>query len=199
VTGFGWIPFDVQPEQVESHANSQVDSKLLEELMGILEPGEELLPEENTRNEPGMLDPDEVWVPETKHVAGAVVGLVGFTALVKIFLLFAWIFAASPVRRLKWGYVSLCAWLTDAGNPRNFGETRSEYAGRLGSDEMRRVTNLLNAATYAKDGASRLSEDEVTRAIVNAREALGRVPWWKKALGWLNPSSVFKLLGGGRW
>jgi hypothetical protein len=197
--GYGWIPFDTQPDNVESHADTQIDSKLLEELMGALEPGEEILPEASTKNEAGMIDPDEIWVPEMKHFTRTGLAILSVLVLIKCTLFFGWRLAPTPMRRLRWGYVGLSARLTDSGVVRQFGETRSEYARRASWANLSDVTTLLNAATYSAQGRRDISKQRVNEVILKAQSSISKLPWWKRVIMVANPSSVFRLLGGGRW
>ncbi|MCB0333258.1 MAG: transglutaminase domain-containing protein, partial [Bdellovibrionales bacterium] len=63
ITEKGWVPFDTQPEQVESHADTEVDLKLLEELMGLVGPGEELFDEDILEGESGIEEPQPYELP----------------------------------------------------------------------------------------------------------------------------------------
>lgn len=56
IKNLGWIVFDIQPEQVESHAETPVDADLLEELIDMIDPGQELIPEDAGKDEVGLKD-----------------------------------------------------------------------------------------------------------------------------------------------
>jgi hypothetical protein len=203
VTGYGWVPFDVQPDHVESHADTQVDSKLLEELMGMLEPGEEILPSEQTKNEPGMTDPDEVWMPDRTLLARIGKAAVGGMALIYIAaygLLFgAWIIVKSPDRRLKLGYRAIAARLYNIGIARRFGETRTDFASRLPDHYLSRVTPLLLERAYSDGRGRQTSREDVDAALKEGLKTFEKLPWWKRALALANPAAVIRFLGGGRW
>ncbi len=199
VAGIGWVPFDVQPDQVESHADTQVDAKLLEELMGILEPGEEILPSESTKDEAGMMDPDDIWTPDIKHITTALYAILAAFVVLKLLLMFGWIFAVKPATKLRWGYVALASRFHDLGISRSFGETRSEFSARTPNRALDQVTSLLIHSTYGKNEVEKLSRENVASALSNGLSGLKSIPLWKRIVALVNPASVLKFLGGRTW
>jgi hypothetical protein len=197
IKGTGWVPFDVQPDQVESHADTQVDTKLLEELMGSLEPGEEILPSESTKNEPGMEDPDATWIPNKRIIIWGVVSLGAFLILVKVGLRHGWRLAPTATAKARWGYISVASMLYDRGVRRAFGETRQEFSNRTPEHVLVPLTDLVNYAAYAAHPT--LDKKVVVSAIVEAHARLNRAPLWKRILTTCNPSSITNALGGGTW
>jgi hypothetical protein len=193
----GWVPFDVQPDQVESHADTQVDTKLLEDLMGSLEPGEEILPSESVKNEPGMEDPDSTWLPNGRTVAWLCGGIVFVLFVIKGGLRHGWRIAPTPRSKARWGYISVASALYDQGTIRAFGETRQQFAARSPHGVLIHLSSLINMCTYAQ--SPRLSVKEVEVAISAAHKQLAKAPWWRRALATLNPASVTNILGGGTW
>lgn len=197
IKGTGWVPFDIQPDQVESHADTQVDTKLLEELMGSLEPGEEILPSEATKNEPGMEDPAATWLPNKALLIWGVVGLGAFLVLVKVTIRHGWRLAPTAAGKARWGYISVASVLYDRGVRRAFGETRQQFSARSPERVLVRIADLVNYATYA--AKPDLDRKEVIAAIAGAHQALHRAPLWKRTITALNPASITNLLGGGTW
>jgi hypothetical protein len=197
IAGIGWVPFDVQPDQVESHAETQVDSKLLEELMGVLEPGEEILPTDTSKDEPGMQDPEPLWTPSRHHVVGTLLPLLTLCVIFKILLREGWRIAPSPQLKLRWGYISLASFLHDAGLSREYGETRSEFANRSPRGLLRDISELLVTSAYSK--TSRPSSDRVLLAIMRARAHRKAMPLSKRVIALLNPGSLVKTITGGKW
>jgi hypothetical protein len=134
ISGAGWIPFDTQPEKVESHADSPVDGKALEELMGMIGPDEEVLPSSDIANELGFEPQQSRWhIPSPRHLgtfAGAVLGLF---LLLKIYLRFSWVFHRSYTGRLRASFRAILSLLRDAGYERMIGETYAEYESRISS------------------------------------------------------------------
>jgi hypothetical protein len=201
VTGIGWVPFDVQPDQVESHAETQVDSKLLEELMGVLEPGEEILPSDTLKGEEGVVEPDDFWVPSRHQLLTAIFALILLAIALKFTLRNAWRLAPTPQLAIRWGYISIASRLHDLGISRNYGETRSEFADRSPHGLLRTVATLVVNQAY-KEG-THCSVHEAKTAIQEACSAYQRLPKRTRVLAAVNPSSVLRaisgLLSGGSW
>lgn len=197
IRGTGWVPFDIQPDQVESHADTQVDTKLLEELMGSLEPGEEILPSESTKDEPGMTDPEGTWIPNKDIILWAFVSLVASLALAKVTLRYGWRFAPTAVGKARWGYVSVASLLHDRGIRRAFGETREQFSRRTPERVLVPLTDLVNYATYAAN--PELDKRKVATAIFEAHATLKRASLWRRAISAINPASITNALGGGSW
>ncbi len=199
VAGIGWVPFDVQPDQVESHADTQVDAKLLEELMGILEPGEEILPSDTTKDEAGMVDSDDIWTPDMKLVSSAVYAMLAAFVALKLILMFGWMLPMKPGTKLRWGYMALASRFYDLGISRSFGETRSEFAARTPNRALDEVTNLLIHATYSSNKVEKVSRETVASVLSEGFSKLKTIPLWKRILAIMNPASVLKFLGGRTW
>jgi len=197
ISGIGWVPFDVQPDQVESHAETQVDSKLLEELMGVLEPGEEILPTETAKDEPGMEEAGPVWTPSRDDIIGTLLAILSLCALAKLLLREGWRIAPSPALKLRWGYISLASFLHDLGMSREYGETRSQFANRSPHGSLSDISELLVTSAYSE--TSRPSGDRVVAAIMRGRAHLKTTPVSKRMIALLNPGSLVKTITGGRW
>jgi hypothetical protein len=201
VTGIGWVPFDVQPDQVESHAETQVDAKLLEELMGVLEPGEEILPSDLTKNEAGMTEPEAIWVPTRQQVVLTFFALLLFAVCAKLALLHAWRIAPTRALAVRLGYIAVASRLYDLGFAREFGETRGEFASRVPNRILHDLAHLVTNQAYSNTSrqASQPVAD-VMRASLARFEAL---PRRSRILAAVNPASLLKttsgLLSGGGW
>jgi hypothetical protein len=197
ITDVGWVPFDVQPDQVESHADTQVDSQLLEELMGILEPGEEILPESSIKDEAGLQEKEELWTPSSSQLLLVAYGIIAFLLVAKLYLRMRWRLTNSPARRLRWGYISLASTLYDMGVTRATGETRSTFSGRVPQHILDDLTSLLLRSTY--QASAELSSEEVASALATARARLAELPLRKHLRAALSLSSTAAFLGGRRW
>jgi hypothetical protein len=201
VSGIGWVPFDVQPDQVESHAETQVDTKLLEELMGVLEPGEEILPSDSIKDEAGVSEPEEFWVPSRYQVFTALLSLILVAMLGKLILRHAWRIAPSRRLAVKWGYISIASQLHDLGISRQFGETRAEFAARSPHGLLTDVTNLVVEEAYATK--HNLDSHAVKLAMKRSHTAYQKLPRRARVIAAINPSSLLKtasgLLSGGGW
>jgi hypothetical protein len=202
VSGIGWVPFDVQPDQVESHAETQVDAKLLEELMGILEPGEEILPSETLANEAGVEEPADLWVPTKKQVLIALACFLLLGTLGKATLRHAWRIAPNQRLAVRWGYIGAATLLYDIGIERRFGETRAEFAARVPGGALTQLSHLVVTQAYSTHDAT-----TSTSSIKAAMQCLYRwqrsLPLHTRILGALNPASIVRsisgLLSGGGW
>jgi hypothetical protein len=197
VSGIGWVPFDVQPDQVESHAETQIDSKLLEELMGVLEPGEEILPKDSAKDEAGMEEPETVWIPTRTTILIAIASLLGCLIAAKIILRHGWRIAPTPSFKLRLGYIAISSYLHDIGWSRQYGETRSEFAKRCNPAALSELTTILSRKTYAKESA--FSTDEVRVAIERALTLFAELPVRTRLRAAGNPASLIRLLSGGNW
>lgn len=197
VSGVGWVPFDVQPEQVESHAETQVDAKMLEELMGILQPGEELLPQELVKDEKGVEEESELWVPDRSSVVAVFAAILALFVLTKAALRHGWRLAPTPKGKLRWAYVSVSSALCDLGVTRNEGETRLEFASRVRLVYLEPLARLYVTEAYAT--SSKLDTQTLRDVLATVGSPLDRMPTWKRCLAAVNPASVAKLIGGGGW
>ncbi len=198
VTGIGWVPFDTQPEQVESHADSPVDVKALEELMGMIGPDEEILAPSDISNEPGMDDTRSRWSPPSpKLVLWALSVSVVFLLMVKLFLRFGWMGYRSYQGRLRASFRTVISILRDAGFPRHEGETYSEYEQRitciLGSPCFLLRPALLRKTYGPQVSTEKLSSSEIdhwrTRDVQVIRAHLKKRRW--RALSSLASAMAF--------
>lgn len=194
VSGIGWVPFDVQPEQVESHAETQVDAKLLEELMGALDPGEEILPTESSKNEPGMVDPPEYWIPSRTQVVTALGAILLALLATKILVRHGWRCAPTPALALRWGYIAAAARLHDIGVSRAYGETRSEFAARTPNGLLKELSALLVVHAYHPHGS--LHRSEVLQTMHRTLHGFRTLSLGSKIVSALNPSSVVRAVSG---
>ncbi len=204
VTELGWLPFDIQPEQVENHADTQVDLKLLEDLMGLLEPDEEILPKDLTENEPSFQKEWDFAFPHLskKLIALAILILITVFIILKLYLRYGWIVALSPKSRAFASYRSLAIRLSDLGLKRHAGETRAEYRQRiraLTGDDALSSTDIISAITYRAPNASMPSVSEIDVRRKKDLQTLRSVTRLRRLLSFLNPSSLTSLFFRGTW
>jgi len=202
VSGIGWVPFDVQPDQVESHAETQVDAKLLEELMGILEPGEEILPSDTIANEAGVEEPQELWVPTKQQVTLALACVLLLGALGKITLRHGWRLAPSNRLAIRWGYISAASLLYDLGFERRFGETRVAFAERVPQRALVPLSQLVVSLAYSPTHPGH-GNNQVRDAVKRMQHWHRSLPLRTRIMGAINPASLIRtvsgLLSGGGW
>lgn len=201
IEGHGWVPFDTQPERVESHADTQIDMQLLEELMGMLDPGEEILPEDILKDEIGITPERAYWTPTPAHFYILISLLLGLLLIIKLYLRYGWALSVSPEKRLRRSYISIASRLIDLGLKRRPGETRQEFKERLlsllGGPELFGLTDSLVRYNYA-------AQAELSNAAINEQRRrdlrlFKKLPLKDRITAVFNPSSALSLLSGGRW
>lgn len=201
LTEFGWVPFDVQPHQVESHADSQVDSKLLEELMGLLEPEEEILPKEILKDEANIIEQGNFLGKVLLRIVLLFLVLAALTLVfVKVVILNRWRVSSSKEAQVINGTEMLIAMLYDLGIRRSVGETRSEFRQRLMKDYQLKTlqsSELLVKARYSGAGAVTLEDDDVLATVRKDLTSLNSHFGAKRWLAYIRPGSVFAKLSGG--
>jgi hypothetical protein len=198
ITGRGWIPFDPKPEQVESHAESPVDMKLLEELMGLVGPDEEILPTDLTQGEAGLIEPDQWKLPERQIFLIPLLALLITLCIVKLNLWFSWILPGPASTKLRRFYRAIVARINDLGIARIEGETREEYRKRasisLGKDLLT-LTSPLNESIYSGnskiEGAHKLYKEDIIK--------LSKMSSLKRLKAAFNPASIIRYFSRSGW
>jgi len=202
ITGRGWVPFDIQPDQVESHADSQVDMKLLEELMGMLDPGEEILPKDIAKDEANV---EEEWNLPTvswRHIVFPLVLALFLLGGLKFFLLHGWKFATSPQSVARGGTRAIMALLYDLGVRRQVGETRQQFRARLENElnlETLSITAPLNAMRYAGADRGVPSAIELRTMIKGDLERIKSHFGKRSLVAVLSPRAAWANLWGASW
>lgn len=198
----GWVPFDVQPEQVESHGESAVDQKLLEELMQFLEPPEEALPKEIAANEPGMTEPGSVLERLIPSRATALVLLTIFAVLpvaLKSYLRLCWMLPTSNEKRIFRLHRAIASRLHDLGIRRKEGETRSEFESRIAvtmGPQAISTTRIVNRLRFSPPGAVTILPKEISQHHVAAIVAIKALPRSRRIVGALSWGSAMAFILG---
>lgn len=198
ITDIGWVPFDTQPLRVESHADSEVDQKLLEELMGLIDPSEEILPPEIEEPKSSKNNIDKLVPVIRKAIPLIIFILFCIVVFIKLFLFFGWIIFKKKSARLFWKHRSHLAWLYDAGFGRRFGETKNEYQKRLQlelSNDLLPLTDLIVKLQF-KESFSEDNLADLDKGVSQMKETL---PLFTQVRANINPSSVFAYLRGSLW
>jgi hypothetical protein len=130
IQNIGWVPFDTQPEKVESHADTKVDANMLEELMGLLQPNDEVLKPENFKDEKGLEVSTGLTFKSLKPLLYVLLILFLLFNILKLIIRFGWRIFQNPQKKLRYAYYALLSKLYDAGFIRETGETRLEYFSR---------------------------------------------------------------------
>ncbi len=202
----GWVPFDVKPEHVESHAETAVDMGLLEELMALLQDSEEKpLGLEDLKEEKPQLSKETTSFFKRKVLIGGIIGSLLLLILVKQFLLRIWLLPLSPRKKLKYCYLSLILTLYDLGILKRInlvrarGETRKEFALKVREDLKLDFTQFINALNKSKYSAVSQSEEEVEKVLKAYKREWQKVPLREKLISFLNPFSLWRLVWEGIW
>lgn len=182
VTNKGWVPFDVQPEQVESHGDSEVDQKLLEDLMSQLDPGEEILPKEPAKPEKALeKDMPIAWqsyVPRLSEVAIVLALIFLSLVLLKAFLKYAaWRLPLAPATRVAIGYRAQAMNVADFGLSRIPAETRAEFeqrASKIVSEKPLSLTRALNEIRFSQ-GFNEINLAKTSVSLPSPRTFLGKL------------------------
>ncbi len=197
VNDIGWIPVDTQPEQVENHGETPVDMNLLEELMGFLEPGEEILPEDTLEDENinSQLEKSALDINPKSLLWILALTALSFM-LTKLFLRFSWILPSNLETKLKRAYRAIGSYLEDLSIPREVAETRYEYMKRVSEEldmEILKLTPILNKTNYSNN--KKISEDiiSITKSDFKKLKNMGIL---NRFISLLNPTSVISFLRG---
>jgi hypothetical protein len=194
IQGRGWVPFDIQPEQVESAAETQVDMKLLEDLMSKLDPGEEILPKE--KDEESSPDQDQssarLPLPSLTDLAVFFAILLALALGRKVYIKYAWLLPASDTKKATRAHRGAVIGLIDVGISRLRGETWSEYHARLREVLPGRPLDTAALVELAKYSATTkgINEVKIKNALEQHKQSLASIPRWRKAIGFLNPKSI---------
>lgn len=193
INTIGWVPFDTQPQQVESHAETPVDQSLLDNLIDSLGTDEEIISDD-------LLDPElqendrlEQFLSDLKlrQIAGLIILLITILYLRKLYLLLGWKLNANSEVKLKKIYQSLCLMLQDLGYPARSGETKIDYLIRVKNtfpiidQELAEVLNQIIYATKANP-----ESEELDSLLTNFYHSLR---FSQKAMIALNPTSIFRI------
>lgn len=203
IRGYGWVPFDVQPEQVESHADTNVDMSMLEDLMGLLEPGDEILPEKILEGEKNVEDSPSLKLPELKYFIIPFLLLLVVFILTKLFLRYSWILSDTPSIRLRRAYISVASQLIERGHIRNTGETRCEFKKRLIAGKLNFNFTLAEKLTKNKfcknTDRNKLSLKEISQALHNDLSPLIKTSIWKRIVFFANPTPFLEFFSRKKW
>lgn len=198
----GWLPFDVRPEQVESHAETEVDQKLLEELMGMIGPNEIMLDENALKDEPTLHNRGSfvLPLPSWTHLLVIVFMLVLVMLFLKAFILYGWALPLGITHRALYSFYSITSFLHDLGYERDFGETRLEYRLRLNQKlghDFLSTSDVFDILKYSGKSSS-LGLEEIDKKRTNDKKAIGGISLISRIIAYLNPSSLISFFGRGR-
>ena len=198
--GFGWIPFDTKPTQVESHADSEMDFKLLEELMGMIGT-DEFLPKENTIKEPALERPTPFSFPIKSFPWFTIMcSILGTLIVLKLWIRYSWILPSSQATKVFRIYRSLYSVFIDLGEPRKTGETFTEYQSRLSvympGNPLQFVTPVALEQKF-KNTNGKASSQALHELLQKERQTIRSLPRLQRVIAVLNPTSSLLLFRRG--
>ncbi|MCB9675173.1 MAG: hypothetical protein H6737_08650 [Alphaproteobacteria bacterium] len=192
VTGVGWVPLDVTPAENLDEGGQPPDedeSQMLGEMA------------RHQPDQPQGPRPDYSWI---WRVLGYGTGGL-LSTFVVVLLVVHW--AAKAWRRTRplWagrkalsrvGYRAALDLLAEAGLVREAGETREAFARRLSMPALEQMTAMhLRGALGAPGAADEMgrSRAEWTGLLARLRvEIAAARPWWRRWLGFVDPTSVYR-------
>jgi transglutaminase-like putative cysteine protease len=196
----GWVPFDTFPEQVESAADPKVDMQTLEELMGLLDLKDEVLPQSDVADEKGLEEPPGQWPAPNPRVFLLPILLVLLGLLIlKFYLRLGWITARDPKNRLRLSYRAYISKLWDQGIRRQDGETRLEFEQRILPHEPAQSSRLLRPlleTLYGRSSADDLRPSKIDSWRAEDLSSAGNVPFRRKLKAMSSLSSALAFFRG---
>jgi len=202
ITGKGWVPFDTHPDQVENHADTDVDVNLLEELMNMLGPDQEILPDEVWSGEEGLYETSSLSLPDKKFIVLPAAFILMLVIMAKLFLLFGWALPGSAEAKVRRTYLTIISILFDLGLKRRDCETRLEFEKRV-SDTLKisaeQTTKMINRIIYAKNSDSSPIDEHAYNTSKVELSSFSSLSALQKAQVALNPFSALLFLLRQKW
>lgn len=196
---FGWVPFDVHPKKVESHAQSDVNPELLDELIGLLGPSEEELPELSPEDYAPVPEKYDISLPKFSSVALCIFACLIMFLLTKYYIWFGWKFSKSPNSRIFKVHRSSIAKLVDLGFSRKIGETTLEFQNRMkdvwDEDILPTTSKFVDKFFNYKNSHS---DRNVNIDDIKPNKFIGSKPFIIRTLAFLNPKSLRILFFGNK-
>lgn len=195
LSGKGWVPFDIEPQQVEVHAESPVDLNLLEELMDLLGSSEEILPDdilsdENSEKESGLAN-----LLQPRYLYFIIASLLVLVYLVKAYLLFGYRLPGTPRQTARRALLAVRTSLADHGNTRLRAETLREFVNRMvvaGNLASAKFIDSLLAIKYAPSKPE-YSSSMIQALTTQSLSATKKREWWRRIIGFFNLLSIGRV------
>jgi hypothetical protein len=191
VQNVGWIIIDISPKKNESTEMAQPDPGLQRMLGEKARAAERKDPDEKKEFEKKSLQQtlrETAWSVAQASLWGLLLALLGMYA-VKYFRRFEPLFCGS--KRLAVAALrSAMDQLAEVGETRRFGEGRMEFARRTGHEALVPLTEAHFAVILGKrqSDATRMQR---LRAEVH-QQIVVRYPWWRRLLGFIDPTSFLR-------
>ncbi|MBN1231950.1 MAG: transglutaminase domain-containing protein [Candidatus Coatesbacteria bacterium] len=191
--GYGWLVFDISPEKRDED-QLQAPDQDLQRIMGEMARGDQEM-EKKANQEIKKQQLPDINISDLLH---SVISIVGLFLIITVFLLYSvkiyrrMIPSYSQKSRLALSYRASLDKLGEAGFVRNYGETRTAFAERIGLIEFIEITKLQ---VFNKLGNPLRSRKEFQayqcKKLKNSINiwVKSNVPLWRRVLGLLNPVS----------
>lgn len=193
ISKIGWVPFDVEPEQVESHAETPVDQNLLDELIDLIGTDEEIISNESLK---GEIEEDTsiklITIKVLKKIAIFLLIIITLIYLRKFYLYYSWKLTSDNNKKLKKLYIATLATLEDIGFSKKPGETKQEFLTRASKSHKINHNDFLTALNMAI-----YNNNSSGKALLDYKNFISNLSYKQKLLYAINPSSVF--MGVGLW
>jgi transglutaminase-like putative cysteine protease len=196
VEGTGWVVMDVTPARNLEPPGSPLDADL-QRLLGEMLRGQL----EQQRQATVALGRSPVGLRDLLRAAGAVARGAGVVVLVLIVLLYLGKtvrrlapLAAGEARRTRLEYRAALDVLAEVGHRRRYGEPPESFAARVTT--VAPSLAALAAAAVARKLGSRRPDDTAASARLRrsvVAEVRRAVPWWRRAIGVLDPLSWLRV------
>ena len=196
IENYGWIPFDVTPEKVESSAESAVDQNMLDELIDLLGTDEEIINDDLIKDEfseePGSL---EKYLPAFKYLLLLLPLSFIFLYFIKAYQQLAFMFIKDPQARIKFLYLKAFCLLHDLGYRKKSGETKDEYLQRVCKIfdlYNSQLAPALNTQIYASTEYADFADNLHSRIYK-------KLTLQQKIMAFISPRSALKGFGLWNW
>lgn len=182
--GVGWVVVDLAPAQSLDEPNQMPDQRL-QQMLG------EMMRQQRREDDPFREQMQRAidWAALGRRILWLLAILVVAGWLVKLQRAAAARFGSGE-GLFRVGYRAALDRLADVGFARRSGETREDFAQRVGplSPAFSRLTSHHVAWAL---GSSRLPEAEQVKRLTQdvSRDLAERLPWWRRLLGHLDPTS----------
>jgi transglutaminase-like putative cysteine protease len=196
VRDIGWVVMDVTPARNLESAGAPLDDDL-QRLLGEMLRG--MLDEQ--RQATLALGRSPVGLREAYRALGALARGVGVALMLLLVLLYVGKLyrrlipaVAGPGQQTRLRYRLALDRLSEVGRRRGFGEPPEVFAGRV-EELAPSLRPLARAAVALKLGSRKPDDPETARELSRQvrAELRGRVPWWRRVLGLLDPTTWVRV------
>jgi transglutaminase-like putative cysteine protease/multisubunit Na+/H+ antiporter MnhC subunit len=183
----GWVVMDVAPQNVLDPQMGEPPDPALQQLLAEMARGSQPLEDAPQPPRPMAELARQMAAPVLLAIELLVAAVLLFVFGTKLWRAFAPSVSASP-RNI---YRAALDRLSESGLARRWGESPEAFAARVQRElpTLRALTNGHLAASFGRHHDAKLVGTMMTSYRAVLRELRRAVPWWRRALGWINPFS----------